>query len=209
MPRVSVTVWMKRIMSKDGPHERLRHVAHVLRSHIRDDGAEGCHPSQRRVGELMGIDHKTAAKALRRLCEQGWAQVEEVARQFGRKGHRYFPAVPDRIGETLESPIGIGNGDTQVPQSAIGESVGKPIGESRPAIGESPLGIGDTQVPRKSLTEAIAEGAASPSPVATGSSAPTESEEGRLARLHLVATQGGRRRKAAADAIASRKQANK
>jgi DNA-binding transcriptional MocR family regulator len=189
MPRATIAVWFKHIVSKDGPAERLRHAAHILRLHLHDDGIEGCFPSQRRVGLLMGVDHKTAAKALNELYGQGWVDREKVPRQFGRKGFRYFPAIPQHIGEPRDSPIHPSNGDTQVPQSVIGESPINGIGESMPGIGESESIIGDTQVPRN-LTEAIAECAASPSPHAADSAALTETEVTRnKAKLRAISKQ--------------------
>jgi hypothetical protein len=149
-----------------------------------DSNGGGCFPSQRTIGRKMGITHKTAAKALRALQATGWLEVEAVRRQFGRIGHRYYAAVPGN-GEH-DSPFDDLNGDTQIPQSANGESERGLNGESFSRIGESGSKIGDTQIPQ-TLTDSITErSAASPSPADAGSAARKVSEETRaeILRLH-------------------------
>ena len=98
MPRVRLYDWLRAVMSARGPiPQRLRHACHVLACFMRGDGSAGCFPSRRAVGEAMGVSYRTAGRDLDELERQGWIRAETVRRQFGKRGRRYFPAIPETI----------------------------------------------------------------------------------------------------------------
>jgi hypothetical protein len=142
---------------------------------------------------MIGSTHRTVAKSLDRLRQDGWLHTVERRRQFGKKGAIYFPAVPDEVllknGESLSasamgsprSPIGLTIGESIAPQSAAtvhkaANSVDSPVdklstnGESAHGIGESGLEIGEPGLPRN-LTEIKFKRAASPRPANAGDAA--------------------------------------
>ncbi|HUN73364.1 MAG TPA: hypothetical protein VMU40_02500 [Steroidobacteraceae bacterium] len=171
---MAVNVWLKAVMSKTGPlPQRLRHACHVLACFMRGDGAEGCFPSQRTVGDAMGVSHRTAGRDLGSLEQRGWIQSETVRRQFGKVGRRYFPAVPLDNGTAEHVPINSANGTPSVTHADRNGTADRVNGTNREEIGTNGERIGTPSVSLKSLTEISTEkSAASPSPAIAGSAAP-------------------------------------
>jgi hypothetical protein len=192
-------------MSEHGPSgERVRHACHVLDHFMNAEGS--CFPSQRTVGGCMGVSHKLAARILGSLEESDWIEIQNVQRQFGRIGHRYFAAAPD---DALRNPalslvrIGSGNGTAQGPnpdrqwdnagsQSGNGTRAHQEIGTGTAGIGTAEPKIGTTHGAGILLNPE--KSAASPSPAAAGSAAPTENKEVERIREDLITKFGSGRK---------------
>lgn len=137
------------------PGERERHVILLLARQMLLGAEIGCFLSQRALGVMVPVDHKTVGNSLRWLRENGWVDATPRRSQYGRMGYTWRPAAPVEalaaIGEPKDSPMGTGNGDTRAPQSGSsaplnGESASR-IGELRAAIGELPHRIGEPWAP--------------------------------------------------------------
>ena len=170
--------WLRVVMSAQGPKpQRLSHACHVLAWFMRGDGADGCFPSLRTVAVALKVSYRTAGRDLAALERQGWTQTEAVRRQFGKRGRRYFPAIPDGIevnGTRMAVPIEPSIVTPSVSQSPNGTNPPAANGTNAAIIGTNSARIVTPSVSQKSLTEiSNSEGsAAPPAPANAGSAAP-------------------------------------
>jgi len=176
-------------MSECGPTERVRHLCHVLTGFM-DAYGGNCFPSQRTLGIRLGLSHKLAGRIARSAQASGWIELEEVRRQYGRVGHRYYAAAPEAVisdpkfklsrpashNGTTHSPNPDVQWDNAGSQSANGTASHFTNGTTGSGIGTAEPKIGTTQDPGLLLT-LTERGAASPSPVATGSAAQDGSKD--------------------------------
>lgn len=173
MPRVTVTEWLNAIEKPQGPMPpELRHLCYVLARTLPGDGS-GAYLGSRAIGERMGLHRSTVSRHFGALSAAGWLELEERRTQFGRKGYRYFAAIPLAL---LDAPIASRIGAPRSANSGNGASGLRGNGAAHAEIGAADREIGAPGSARL-LQTPTEKSAAAPSPAEAGSAAQEQARE--------------------------------